>query len=252
MQKKKIRIDKTMKSIICLWVILMTISLTEQQTLSLKQYSTPKYMIKKNSWLDLKGIKVECPNDGVFKNVKLRVKGLLFWYEYQCYSSEKKETDYGAAIMKFSNEYYTNSFYKGKKISALDSGSLTKLNGVLFGCSVDYALKSFEIRKIGRQYQAYITGHGMKTSFQTKYDVRTEKRTGNMNTLQPLNNILIGRTEKETADIIGYPLRGFKYNVVGNTFYFTYSYAKLRNMKPVLDSYKKRFKDLRDKNDQKN
>ena len=92
----------------------------------------------------------------------------------------------------------------------------------------------------------------MKTSFQTKYEVQTEKRTGNMNTLDPLKDIIIGRTDKETTDIIGYPLRGFKYNVEDNTFYFTYSYAKLRNMKPVLDSYKQRFKDLRDKNDQKN
>ena len=230
----------------------MTISLTEQQTLSLRTYKTQNYKIKKNSWLDLKDIKVECPNDGVFKNVKLIVEKKTFRYEYQCYSSEKKETDYGAAIMKFSNEYFTNSFYKGSAFSFLDSESLTKLNGVRFGCSVDYALKSFEIRKKGRQYEAYITGHGMKTSFQTKYNIQTEKRTGNMKTLKPLHNILIGRTDKETADIIGYPLRGFIYNVVGNTLYFTYSYAKLKNMKPVLDSYKQRFKDLRDKNDQKN
>ena len=42
------------------------------------------------------------------------------------------------------------------------------------------------------------------------------------------------------------------YNVAGNTFYYTYAYAKLKNMKPVLDSYKQKFKDFRDKNDQKN
>ena len=232
--------------------IFMTISLTEQQTLSLRKYYSPNYAIKKNSWLDLINIKVECPNDGVFKNVKLIVEKKTFRYEYECYSSVKKETDYGAAIMKFSNEYYTNTFYERPIFKFWDSESLTKLNGVRFGCSVDYALKSFEIRKKGRRYEAYITGHGMKTSFQTKYEVQTGKRTGNMNTLQPLHNILIGRTDKETADIIGYPLRGFIYNVVRNTFYFTYSYAKLKNMKPVLDSYKQRFKDLRDKNDQKN
>ena len=231
----------------------MTISLTEQQTLNLASYKTKKYRAKRNTWLDLEGVRVECPNDGVFKNVKFKMESGYFWYEYQCYSSAKKETDYGAAIMKFSNEYYTYNFYRHKIfLFPLTKISLSKLNGVRFGCSVDYALKSFELRKNGLQYQAYITGHGMKTSFQTKYNIQTEKRTGNMKTLSPLNNILIGRTEKETTDVIGYPLRGFMYNVVGNTFYFTYSYAKLKNMKPILDSYKQRFKDLRDKNDQKN
>ena len=60
-----------MKYNICLLVILMTISLTEQQTLSLKSYSTLRYRIVTNSWRDLINIQVECPNDGVFKNVKL-------------------------------------------------------------------------------------------------------------------------------------------------------------------------------------
>ena len=236
-----------MKYNICLLVILMTISLTEQQTLSLKSYSTLRYRIVTNSWRDLINIQVECPNDGVFKNVKLRVENGYFWYDFQCYSSEKKETDYGAAIMKFSNAYSTNHFYA----SSTDR-NLIYLTNIKFGDSVDYALKSFVIKQESTSLSVITYSHGMKTSFQTKYEVQTEKRTGNMNTLDPLNNILIGRTDKETADIIGYPLRGFKYNVEDNKFYFTYSYAKLRNMKPVLDSYKKRFKDLRDKNDQKN
>ena len=236
-----------MKYNICLLAILMTISLTEQQTLSLNTYETKKYRVVTNSWRDLIDVQVECPNDGVFKNVRLKVENGLFWYVFQCYSSEKKETDYGAAIMKFSNAYSTNHFY-----ASPSDKNLIYLTNIKFGDSVDYALKSFVIKKQGTDHFAYLTGHGMKTFFQTKYEVQTEKRTGNMNTLDPLNNILIGRTDKETADIIGYPLRGFKYNVKDNTFYFTYSYAKLRNMKPVLDSYKQRFKDLRDKNDQKN
>ena len=236
-----------MKYNICLLVILMTISLTEQQTLSLKSYSTLRYRIVTNSWRDLINIQVECPNDGVFKNVKLRVENGYFWYDFQCYSSEKKETDYGAAIIKFSNATLRTPF-----CASPSEKNLAYLTNIKFGDSVDYTLKSFAIKKQGTSHFVNTTSHGMKTSFQTKYEVQTEKRTGNMNTLDPLNNILIGRTDKETADIIGYPLRGFKYNVVGNTFYFTYSYAKLRNMKPVLDSYKQRFKDLRDKNDQKN
>ena len=99
-----------MKYNICLLVILMTISLTEQQTLSLKSYSTLRYRIVTNSWRDLINIQVECPNDGVFKNVKLRVENGYFWYDFQCYSSEKKETDYGAAIIKFSNAKLTTPF----------------------------------------------------------------------------------------------------------------------------------------------
>ena len=236
-----------MKYNICLLIILMTISLTEQQTLTLTSYSTPRYRVRTNSWQDLIGIQVECPNDGVFKNVKFRLQNGYFWYEFQCYSSVSKETDYGAAIMKFSNEYYTYNYNKGRA-----SKHLSYLNGFCFCSTVDYALKSFVLKTKGSEYVAYITGHGMKTSFQTKYNLETVKKTGNMNTLEPMNDILIGRTDQETTDVIGYPLRGFKYNVVGNTFYYTYSYAKLKNMKPVLDSYKQRFKDLRDKNDQKN
>ena len=237
-----------MKYNICLLIILMTISLTEQQTLALTSYSTPRYRVSTNSWRDLINIQVECPNDGVFKNVRFKLQNGYFWYEFQCYSSVSKQTDYGAAIMKFSNEYYTYTFSKGN----VSNKNLNYLSGVRFGCSVDYALKSFVLKTKGSQYVAYITGHGMKTSFQTKYNLETVKKTGNMNTLEPMNDILIGRTDQETTDVIGYPLRGFKYNVVGNTFYYTYSYAKLKNMKPVLDSYKQRFKDLRDKNDQKN
>ena len=236
-----------MKNNIYLLIILMTISLTEQQTLTLTSYSTPKYRVKTNSWQDLIGIQVECPNDGVFKNVKFRLENGYFWYEYQCYSSVSKETDYGAAIMKFSNEYHTENFYRGRP-----TYHLNYLSGLRFGCSVDYALKSFILKTLGPQYVVYITGHGMKTSYQTKYNIQTERRVGNLKTLEPLKNILIGRTDKETNDVIGYPLRGFVYNVVSNTFYYTYAYAKLKNMKPVLDSYKQKFKDLRDKNDQKN
>ncbi len=236
-----------MKYNICLLVILMTISLTEQQTLSLKSYSTQKYKIVTNSWRDLIGVQVECPNDGVFKNIKLRVENGLFWYDFECYSSEKKEYDYGAAIIKFSNARLRTPF----NASPSDK-NLANLINIGFGDSVDYALKSFVIKQESTSLSVITYSHGMKTSFQTKYEVQTEKRTGNMNTLDPLKDIIIGRTDKETTDIIGYPLRGFKYNVEDNTFYFTYSYAKLRNMKSVLDSYKQRFKDLRDKNDQKN
>ena len=236
-----------MKYNICLLAILMTISLTEQQTLSLNTYETKKYGVVTNSWRDLIDIQVECPNDGVFKNIKLRVENGLFWYEFQCYSSEKKEPDYGAAIIKFSNGIYTHNFY-----ASSTSRNLANLNGIRFSSEIDYALKSFVIRKQGASYFAKVYAHGMKTSYQTSFVVETEKRTGDMNTLEPLKNIIIGRTERETSDIIGYPLRGFKYNVKDDKFYFTYSYAKLRNMKPVLDSYKQRFKDFRDKNDQKN
>ena len=226
--------------------MLMIISLTEQQTLTLTDHRSPNIRVVYNSWMDLTNYKVECPNDGVFKNIRIKVDNKYFWYEYQCYSSVKKETDYGAAIMKFSNEYYTYSYGNANFIR-----SFRYLNGIRIGCSVDYALKSF-LLKLGSPFQVIITGHGMKTSFQTKYEVETEKRTGDMNSLRTLNNILIGRTDKETTDIIGYPLRGFMFNVKGNTLSFIYSYAKLRNMKPVLDSYKQRFKDFRDKNDQKN
>ena len=226
----------------------MTIALTEQQTLTLSTYRTQNFKVRTNTWLDLMNIQIECPNDGVFKNVSFRVENTNFWYEYQCYSSQKKETDYGAAIMKFSNEYYTYTFSKRN----INLESFSYLNDVRIGCSVDYALKSFLLRMAGSQYQVYITGHGMKTSFQTKYNIETEKRTGNTKTLAILNNILIGRIDKETTDIIGYPLRGFMFNVQGDTLSFIYSYAKLKNMNPVLDSYKQRFKDFRDKNDQKN
>ena len=49
----------------------------------------------------------------------------------------------------------------------------------------------------------------------------SKKKSGNMKTLEPLNDILIGSTDTETTNIIGYPLRGFVYNVEIETQYNT-------------------------------
>ena len=71
-------------------------------------------------------------------------------------------------------------------------------------------------------------------------------------TVNPLVNMIVGKTDRETNDVIGYPLRGFQFQYSSYTFSYKYSWGKLRNMKTVLDSYKNKAKQLRDSNNQVN
>jgi hypothetical protein len=236
-------------SFLLITLILFFISASNQQTLDLTTHKTATFQAK--SWKDLVGKKVECPNEGVLKNFVLKKSNNNYYYEYQCYSSVKKASDYGDAIIKFSNGVSTYRL-DNKQVS---STSLNVIKDLRFRCSVDYGLKSFYFEIENNQnLVTYTYYHGVKTSYQTPVNVETQRvalNNNNINTIEAMVNVLVGRQDKETTDVIGYPLMGFIIKVESNQFYFLYSYGKLKNMAPVLDSYKAKFKQLRDNNDQK-
>ena len=87
--------------------------------------------------------------------------------------------------------------------------------------------------------------------------VETKKKAASRTTMDALLDVLVGRTDKENDVDVGFPLRGFKFVVESSSssnpnVYFKYSYAILRNMKELRDSYKQRFEQLRNGNTQKN
>lgn len=230
-------------------LILFLISVTNQQTLDLTTYKTATFQAQ--NWQGLIGKKVECQNEGVLKNVVLRKSNNNYWFEYQCYSSVKKDSDYGDAIIKFSHGTSTYTLPSNQ----LSSKSLSVIKDLRFRCFVDYGLKSFYFAvENNKNLVTYTTCHGVKTSYQTPVNIETQRialSNDNINTIDAMVNVLVGRQDKETTDVIGYPLMGFIIKVESNQFYILYSYGKLKNMAPVLDSYKAKFKQLRDNNDQK-
>ena len=242
-----------MKSILPSLILFFLVFIyTNQQKLSLKSYSTDHYQINTGTWADLLNVKVECPNNGVLKNFILQRQGNEFWYDIQCYSTESPYEDIGSAIIKqvtLNNNYYYNT---------VPSTNLRSINNFEVNCWVDYGLKSFQLYIYNNALKRNAICHGLKTTYCTKLIVETEHRIGYYNSFDSLAGVLVGRTDQETDDVIGYPLRGFKYvvdtssNYYYPTVYYVYAYAKLRNMKNVYEEYAKKFDQQRKSNTQKN
>ena len=224
---------------------------SNEQKLSLQTYSTEKTQFYYNNYYDLFNVKVECPNFGVLKNFVLRKDNSGFWYEYQCYSSLSENVDAGEPIIKGLTLTTTRQWtfnYINSKISYL--------NNYPVDCWADYALNSF-VLFFNNGLRRQTSCKGIKPSFTSMVNIRTESKQCNINSFDCLFDIKVGSTAQENDVDIGYPLRGFKYIVENNnynypTVYILYSYSKLRNMQVVRDSYKQRFEQLRNSNTQKN
>lgn len=243
-----------MKSILSFSILFfLAFIYTNQQKLSLKSYSTDHYPVRTGTWKDLIQAKVECPNNGVLKNFVLQKKNNEFWYDIECYSSEVPYEDYGSAIIKQvilnSNYYY----------SGLLTNNIKSINNFEVNCLLDYGLNSFQLYIYNNELKRYALCHGLKTTYCSKLSVETEHKSGYYYTsFDALVGVKVGRTDQETDDVIGYPLRGFKY-VIDNsrnnyypTVYYVYAYAKLKNMKVVWEEHAKKFEQQRKSNTQKN
>ena len=225
---------------------------SKEQKLNLQTYSTEKYQFYYNSYYDLFNVKVECPNLGVLKNFVLKRDNSGFWYEYQCYSSLSENVDIGEPIIKaltlISTHQWTYNYI---------NSAITYLNNYPVDCWADYALNAF-VLFFSNGLKRQTSCKGIKPSFTSLVNVRTESKQCNINSFDCLFDIKVGSTEQENDVDIGYPLRGFKYVVETRnnynypTVYILYSYSKLRNMQVVRDSYKQRFEQLRNSNTQKN
>lgn len=233
-----------------LFILSIIFFLVNLQTLTLKTYTTASF--KAPDWRYLLNRTIECPNNGVFKYFVLRkasTSGYYYW-EYQCYSSTSSSSDYGEPILK--DIKYSNTFTHS--ISIYYPVHLVDLRGGTFCCAVDYGLNSFRFTTENRGFtiKSLYSCVGIKTSYLSKLDVQTSTYNGGYLTVNPLVNMIVGKTDRETNDVIGYPLRGFQFQYNSGTFSYKYSWGKLRNMKTVLDSYKNKAKQLRDSNNQVN
>ena len=254
-----------------IFIILVSVllNLTNQQKLQLNSYSSQPVAITTGTWYDLINMLVECPNRGVIKNFALKTDKKNIWYDYQCYSSTNPEPDEGEPIIKQVLLNYTSNskYYIQQSIKTLDTFNVD--------CWSDYGLRSFKLySELTRQRTNYYyysdvyvlkreaICHGVKPSYTTPINVQTSKAVCDeyyslKSSYSCLFDIVVGSTAKENDVDIGFPLRGFKY-VIENSYqgypiaYYLYSYSKLRNMKVVKDSYKQKFKQLRDSNTQKN
>ena len=236
----------------CLFLILnfALLNLTEQQKLDLTTHTTKKYKLQTESWLDLFGVEVKCPNYGVLKNFVLRRQDGYFWYEFKCYSSKTQNVDYGEPILKVLA--FQNKYKYGINIRRY----IDTLNDIPIACEPDYAINSFKLTNVNGVIQRDLTCYGLKSTGTTGFDKESNRKTGDTFLLDTLVDSVIGPENSENDDVIGYPLRGFKYIVDTSsnknypTVYTKYSYSKLRNMKTVRDKYKEMFKKQREANTQ--
>lgn len=238
-----------------LFIISIILIVTNEQKLDLNTYYSERRKISAG-WYDIASLVVECPNEGVLKNFVLRKENNELFYEYQCYSSLSPYIDYGEPIIKGLTLSTTFNGSYGRRFN----NHLYYINGLSVECWADYGLHKFQI--LAYSQYGYINRealcHGVKPSYTTTMSIKTQTKTGNAYTLDPFFDVVVGSTEKENDVDIGFPLRGFKYEITTYynsdivSAYYIYSYAKLRNMKIVRDSYKQRFEELRNSNTQKN
>lgn len=242
------------KSLLYLSIFFFIFALTYEK-LDLTTYYAVN-TIKNNNWKDLLDTVVECPNRGVMKNFIIRRNSTHYWFEYQCYSTLSNDWDYGESIIKQVYSYVDNSGDSNNYNYNYDS-SITNLNGYQIDCRVDYCLNYFQLY-LYRGIRQDTLCHGVKTTYTSAITFSTEKKLVNKNSMDGLFDVLVGRTDEETDENVGFPLRGFKIVVESIHWsnnvnvYFQYAYSILRNMTVIRDSYKKRFEQLRNSNTQKN
>lgn len=94
-----------------------------------------------------------------------------------------------------------------------------------------------------------------KSFYVSKKTLKTESKTATTN-LDCFVDIVVGSTEVETEDAIGYPLRAFQFKFEGTgknrKCYYQYSTMKLKNMGKLKDERLKVFANLRSQNTQAN
>ena len=240
-----------MKVYVIQFLFILIINYSSQQRLDLQTFETEHYPINTGTWKDLLGIKVECENRGVLKNFVLRKDDSYFWYEYQCYSSDKYGIEEGEPIVK---GLTLKSSYK---YSITIQENIRTLNTYPVDCWIDYGLMSFMLYNDNGVLRREAVCHGLKSKV-TKINVESSKKTALATKIDGLVDITVGSTEEEDDENIAYVLYGFKYKIDTSssnerpTVSYIYKYTILRNMEVVKNRYKEDFEKLRNGNTQKN
>ena len=234
------------------FILIIVFNQTNQQYLSLTSHQTPKYPLKTGTWKDLLGVMVECPNSGILKNFVLKKDHTQFWYEFECYSSDPKDTNEGEAIIK------GLTLYSSYRYTINIEENIRTLSNYPVECWVDYGLMSFMLYNDNGALKREAVCHGLKSKYSTRVDIKTRKVTSLATRIDGLIGITVGSTAKEDNDNIAYPLRGFRYDIDVSsskekpTVSYIYAYSILRNMKTVKQNAAAIFERLRNSNTQKN
>ena len=235
-------------------ILLLLFTLSNCEKLVPKKVQSTKFKSYYNYWYDLIGQEIRCPNEGVMKNFILKKSGSEYYFELQCYSSEQEAVDYGEPIVKCAT--YTHTLETSLSSAQKD---ISTLNTFEMDCTPEYGLNGFmiyqerdiyNIQKLKKANYCKPT----KGSYVSKKNLKTNQKAVTSTNLDCFVDILVGITETETEDIIGYPLRSFQFKIEGTSTkrncYYIYSYSKLKNMGKLKDQRHKQFADLRNKNTQ--
>ena len=240
-----------LKECIILIVLILFINNSNQQYLSLNTYKTQDYPIVTGTWRDILGVQVECPHGGLLKNFVLRKNSEKFWYEFQCYSSLEDASDEGEPIIKGLTLYSTYRY------SITIQNNIRTLDQYPVECWVDYGLMSFLLYNDNGILRREAVCHGVKPST-TVINVKTGYVKALATTIDGLVGITVGSTATEDDEHVGYPLRGFKYNIDVSSskekpkVSYIYAYSVLRNMKKVKEASIQALENLKNGNTQKN
>lgn len=245
-----------MKLNIILLILVIFITLSNCDKLVPKQVQSKKFEVFYNNWYDLMEQEIKCPNDGVIKNFVLRKNGNTYYYDLQCYSSENEDVDYGEPIIKNATYHatYDKIIYRGAKIDINTLGTFD------MDCTPEYGLNGFIITMEKEQFTGNqkLIGKNFckptKSSYVSKKNLKTQEKTSAFDKLDCFVDILVGSTETENEDVVGYPLRSFAFKIEPNgktqKCYYLYSYSKLKNMGKFKDERHRQFAELRNKNTQ--
>ena len=215
-------------------------------------FSSTKF--SSNYWNDLIDQEIRCPNNGVIKNFVLRKSNKEYYFDLQCYSSDKEEIDYGEPIIKRVN--YTISLEANLYNYRSD---ISSINSLEMDCSPDYGLNGFQLYKERYSFSREVLKKAAfckptKSSYVSRRNLQTKVNQVNTMNLDCFVDIVVGRTDTENEEDIGYPLRSFQFKVEGTSSikrcYYIYSYQKLKNMGKLRDERLKQMEELRNKNTQ--
>jgi hypothetical protein len=235
-----------MKLNINLLIVILLAIYSHCEKLVPKNFSSKKF--SSQSWDNIIGQEIRCPNEGVIKNFVLRKSNNQYYFDLQCYSSDKVGIDYGEPIGKSDNVAVSKEIY-----NAFSKTNPSSINSLEIDCTLELGLNGFKIKN-DKKLQGVAFCHPTKSSYISKKNIRTNNKRLNAMNLDCFVDILVGRSETENEEVIGYPLRSFQFKVEGTsaikTCYYIYSYHKLKNMGKLKDQKLKQMEELRNQNTQ--
>lgn len=214
-------------------------------SVSVTTHQSEKASIRTNSFLDLSGIKAECPYKGAMKNFKVIIDGEKVYYDFVCYSSQIEGSEYDYSVLK------TGISSGSMTLSSVDK-KLTALSQFKVLCKVDYAVNSFLITvtdKITLTYSCVNVKPITETNELTLST--TSASVSAIDTLEGLTKITVGSQTAESSDMKGVPLRGFQLVVSGNNVSYNYGTLTLKNVESLKSNYLSASAAFRNNNNQK-